>query len=173
MSWGGGGRLSCGGWTLHLPVPTLVRDSVFRYSSIMFQTVVVGADDSPTAAEAVRQAIELAKLTGGTLHIVSAYSHQQLTSGDGETAKSISSGDLAQALLDDLASRARLAGVEVTAHGKAGSPANAICEVAVEVDADLIVVGNKGMKGARRVLGSVPNSVAHQAPCSVLIAATT
>jgi nucleotide-binding universal stress UspA family protein len=36
-----------------------------------------------------------------------------------------------------------------------------------------IVVGNKGMRGARRVLGSVPNSVAHLAPCSVLIVDTT
>jgi len=61
----------------------------------------------------------------------------------------------------------------VKIHGKAGAPADAICEVAAEVDADLIIVGNKGMKGVRRVLGSVPNSVAHQAPCSVLIAATT
>ena len=38
---------------------------------------------------------------------------------------------------------------------------------------DLIVVGNKGMKGVRRVLGSVPNSVAHGAACSVLIVDTT
>ena len=57
-------------------------------------------------------------------------------------------------------------------HGKAGDPADAICEVAAEVGADVIVVGNKGMNGVRRVLGSVPNSVAHQAPCSVLIAFT-
>jgi nucleotide-binding universal stress UspA family protein len=140
----------------------------------MFQTVVVGADESPTASEAVRQAIELVKLTGGKLHIVTAYGHQQLSAGgEGEFAKSVSTSELAQSLLDDLASRARLAGVEVTVHGKAGSPANLICDVAAEVDADLIIVGNKGMKGARRVLGSVPNSVAHQAPCSVLIAATT
>jgi nucleotide-binding universal stress UspA family protein len=54
-----------------------------------------------------------------------------------------------------------------------GAPADAICEVAREVSADLIVVGNKGMQGIRRVLGSVPNSVAHQAPCDVLIAFTT
>jgi nucleotide-binding universal stress UspA family protein len=60
----------------------------------------------------------------------------------------------------------------VDTHAKAGSPADAICEVATDVQADLIVVGNKGMSGARRILGSVPNSVAHQAPCSVLIADT-
>jgi nucleotide-binding universal stress UspA family protein len=45
--------------------------------------------------------------------------------------------------------------------------------VATQVKADVIVVGNKGMTGLRRVLGSVPNSVAHQAPCAVLIAFTT
>ena len=56
---------------------------------------------------------------------------------------------------------------------RTGAPADAICEVATRVDADLIVVGNKGMRGVRRVLGSVPNSVAHQAPCAVLIAFTS
>jgi nucleotide-binding universal stress UspA family protein len=45
--------------------------------------------------------------------------------------------------------------------------------VAEEVGADLVVVGNRGMKGARRVLGSVPNTIAHGATCSVLIADTT
>jgi nucleotide-binding universal stress UspA family protein len=48
----------------------------------------------------------------------------------------------------------------------------AVCEVASTVDADLIVIGNRGMTGARRVLGSVPNSVAHHASCSVLIVET-
>jgi nucleotide-binding universal stress UspA family protein len=138
----------------------------------MFETVVVGADGSDTAAEAVRQAIELVKLTGGRLHIVSAYSPHALKSGEGEFTKSLGSDSVARALLDDLGSRAALAGVQVDTHAKAGSPADAICEVATDVQADLIVVGNKGMSGARRILGSVPNSVAHQAPCSVLIADT-
>lgn len=64
-------------------------------------------------------------------------------------------------------------GLDPKIHGKAAVPADAICKVATEVGADLIIVGNKGMKGVRRVLGSVPNSVARQAPCSVLIVATT
>jgi nucleotide-binding universal stress UspA family protein len=141
---------------------------------LMFETVVVGADGSASAAEAVRQAIELLKLTGGRLHIVSAYQSQQIKlSGGEEFARSLDSGELADSVLADLSSRARSASVEVQIHGKAGAPADAICEVAAEVGADLIVVGNKGMKGVRRVLGSVPNSVAHQAPCSVLIVATT
>ena len=55
----------------------------------------------------------------------------------------------------------------------AGDPADGLVKVADEVKADLMVVGNKGMRGARRILGSVPNKVARGAGCSVLIADTT
>jgi nucleotide-binding universal stress UspA family protein len=140
----------------------------------VFETVVVGADGSDTAAEAVRVAIGLVKLSGGRLHIVTAYKPQQLHSPAGdEFSGSLSAGDLAQNVLADLASRARGSDVDVETHMKAADPAEAICDVATEVKADVIVVGNKGMQGLRRVLGSVPNSVAHQAPCAVLIAFTT
>ncbi len=140
----------------------------------MFETVVVGADGSDTAAEAVRVATELVKLSNGNLHIVTAYRPQQLRSAAGEEfAESLTSDDLAQSVLDGLASRAATAGVAVEKHLKSGGAADVICEVATQVKADVIVVGNKGMTGLRRVLGSVPNSVAHQAPCAVLIAFTT
>jgi nucleotide-binding universal stress UspA family protein len=140
----------------------------------VFETVVVGADGSATAAEAVRVATELVKLSDGNLHIVTAYRPQQLRSAAGEEfAESLTSADLAESVLDDLASRARTAGVAVDKHLKSGPAADVICEVATQVKADVIVVGNKGMTGLRRVLGSVPNSVAHQAPCAVLIAFTT
>ena len=52
-------------------------------------------------------------------------------------------------------------------HLAAGSPADALTELAGKVDADLIVVGSKGMQGSRRLLGSIPNSVAHGATCNV------
>ena len=140
----------------------------------MFETVVVGADGSDTAAEAVRVATELVKLSNGNLHIVTAYRPVQLRSeAGGEFSESLTSGDVAEAVLADLASRARTSGVAVDTHLKNGAAADVICEVATEVKADVIVVGNKGMTGLRRVLGSVPNSVAHQAPCAVLIAFTT
>ena len=58
-------------------------------------------------------------------------------------------------------------------HAIPGDATAAILRVAQEVNADLIVVGNKGMKGKGRVLGSVPNTVSHKAPCSVLIVNTT
>jgi nucleotide-binding universal stress UspA family protein len=140
----------------------------------VFETVVVGADESATAAEAVRVAIELVKLTDGQLHIVTAYKPQQLRSPAGdEFSGSLSAVDLAQTVLTDLASRARSGGIAVETHLKDAAPADAICDVAAQVKADVIVVGNKGMQGVRRVLGSVPNTVAHQAPCAVLIAFTT
>jgi nucleotide-binding universal stress UspA family protein len=140
----------------------------------VFETVVVGADGSDTAAEAVRVATELVKLSNGNLHIVTVYRPQHLQSPAGsEFSESLTSGDVAQSVLDELAARARTSGVAVDTHLKTGAPADSICEVASQVKADVIVVGNKGMTGLRRVLGSVPNSVAHQAPCAVLIAFTT
>jgi nucleotide-binding universal stress UspA family protein len=138
----------------------------------LFQTVVVGADKSDTAAAAVKEAIEIVRLTGGTLHIVSAYKPQHLSASGGES-QGIETGELADSVVADHASRARAANIPVQTHAKAGAPAEVICQVAEEIGADLIVVGNKGMAGVRRVLGSVPNSVAHNAPCSVLIASTT
>jgi nucleotide-binding universal stress UspA family protein len=140
----------------------------------VFETVVVGADGSETAAEAVRQAIELVKLTGGHLHVVSAYRHEQLSTPDSaESAGALGSGDLAESVVAGHVSRARSAGIDAEGHTRSGDAANAICDVATEIGADLIVVGNKGMTGVRRVLGSVPNSVAHHAPCNVMIAFTS
>lgn len=142
----------------------------------MFNTVVVGADDSPTATEAVRKAIALVKLTAGRLHIVTAYKPQHFSSSDAEVdkyLKSLGSDSLARSLLDELTGIARVAGIRPETHALTRAPADAICEVAAQVGADLIVVGNKGMQGVRRLLGSVPNAVAHQAPCDVLIAFTT
>ena len=77
-------------------------------------------------------------------------------------------------MLDDAAAKARAEGIEVQTHPVEADPADAILNVAEKVDADLIVVGNKGMTGARRyLLGSVPNNVSHHAPCSVIIVRTT
>ena len=66
------------------------------------------------------------------------------------------------------------ASTQVETFARQGDAADAILDVAEEQRADLIVVGNKGMTGAKRfLLGSVPNKVSHHAPCSVLIVRTT
>jgi nucleotide-binding universal stress UspA family protein len=147
----------------------------------VFTRIVVGTDGSETAAEAVRQAIDLAKLSGAELSIVSAY--EPLPKRQVEAEKLDAPADVqyeigpredVNLVLDAAAASARKEGVEVQTHPVEAEPAEAILNVAEETKADLIVVGNKGMTGARRfLLGSVPNNVSHHAPCSVMIARTT
>jgi nucleotide-binding universal stress UspA family protein len=141
----------------------------------MFSSVVVGTDGSDSAAEAVRGAIDLAKLYGAKLHIVTAYKPKPVrTEGvPEEFTERLGPGAAADSLLDDQCSRARTAGIEVEGHAGTGDPADVIVRVAEREKADVIVVGNKGMAGVRRALGSVPNSVAHNAPCAVFIVQTS
>ena len=78
------------------------------------------------------------------------------------------------AALKDAAESLEEEGLTVDRYAREGDPADAILDVAEETNADLIVVGNKGMTGAKRfLLGSVPNKVSHHAPCSVMIIRTT
>jgi nucleotide-binding universal stress UspA family protein len=147
----------------------------------MFKTVVVGTDGSETATDAVRQAAELAKDLGASLEIVSAYEPvpaQRLRQERRETPEelqwAINPREDVEATLQAAAEIARQAGVTANTHQRQGDPADAILDVAEERGADLVVVGNKGMTGAKRfLLGSVPNKVSHHAPCSVLIIRTT
>jgi nucleotide-binding universal stress UspA family protein len=148
----------------------------------VFTRIVVGTDGSDTAAEAVRQAIDLAKISGASLNIVSAYAPVSNRRVQGEQLEApadvqheINPREDVNLVLEGAAAEARKAGVEeVRTHPVQAEPAEAILEVAEGIDADLIVVGNKGMTGARRfLLGSVPNNVSHHAPCSVIIVRTT
>jgi nucleotide-binding universal stress UspA family protein len=147
----------------------------------LFQRIVVGTDGSDTAAEAVRQASELAKLGGAKLDIVSAYEpvpRERLRSESsevpGDVAYAVGPREDVNATLENSAGPARHEGIEVTTHAREGDPADALLDVAEEQNADLIVVGNKGMTGAKRfLLGSVPNKVSHHAPCGVYIVRTT
>jgi nucleotide-binding universal stress UspA family protein len=139
----------------------------------VFSTVVVGADDSSTAREAVMIAADVAQSGGAVLHIVTAYDPKSVRVDDLPEELRFSAMHPAEALLRRLSVLVREHGLEPVVHAAEGDPVDAIVAVAERVDADLIVVGNRGMKGVRRVLGSVPNSVAHKAPCSVLIADTT
>ena len=147
----------------------------------MFATIVVGTDGSETAREAVRQAVALAGRVGARLEIVSAYEpvpggrlRAEARQAPRDLQWAVNQRGDVDATLADAAGAARDGGVEARTYARQGDPADAILDVAEERGADLIVVGNKGMTGARRfLLGSVPNKVSHHAPCSVLIIRTT
>ena len=147
----------------------------------MFRSIVVGTDGSDTARKAVDEAIDLAKAVGAALCLVSAYEpvpkarlREEARQTPADLQWMINPREEVDQTLSEAADVVREAGVEVEIFAREGDPADAILDVAEERGADLIIVGNKGMTGARRfLLGSVPNNVSHHAPCSVIIVRTT
>jgi len=147
----------------------------------MFGSIVVGTDGSETAGEAVRQATELSKAIGAKVNLVSAFEpvgsqrlREERVEAPDDMQWSINEREDVEATLKNAAEKVGEAGVDVETFARQGDPADAILDVAEEQNADLIVVGNKGMTGAKRfLLGSVPNKVSHHAPCSVMIIRTT
>ena len=147
----------------------------------MFRRIVVGTDGSETARKAVQEAIALARAVGATIELVSAYEpvpsgrlREEAREAPADMQWMVNPREDVDATLREACEAISGAGVEVTPYAREGDPADAILDVAEERGADLIVVGNKGMTGAKRfLLGSVPNKVSHHAPCSVLIIRTT
>ncbi len=147
----------------------------------MFQAIVVGTDGSDTASEAVRQATELSRILHARVHVVSAYEpvgsarlREERRRVPEDMQWLVNPQEEVERALEQAAASLRDLGVEVSTYARQGDPADAILDVAEEQNADLIVVGNKGMSGAKRfLLGSVPNKVSHHAPCTVMIIRTT
>jgi len=140
----------------------------------MFETVAVGTDGSATATEAVRAAAEIAQRFDARLFLLSAFRE----TGEGSTDPT---GDETQwafnpvARLREMLARTEAelkgSGIECSTLVDEGNPADVLIRLAEDCEADLLVIGNKGMK--RRVLGSVPNTVTHRAPCAVLVVKTS
>ena len=124
----------------------------------MYRRILVGTDGSATATKAVDRAVEMAKATGASLTV--------LTAGKGDAGREIAERD---------AARHRDSGVAIDIRTSARDAASALIETAEDGEYDLIVVGNKGLTGARRFLqiGAVPNKVIHHLPTAVLIVRTT
>ena len=133
----------------------------------MFRTIVVGTDWSDTAEVAFAKALELARADEGA----AARGHCARSSAPpviGGAARPSAGPDFqADVVLDRLLEQHGATDLDVKQHMASEEPADAILAVADQVGADLIVVGNQGMR--RRVLGSIPNTVSHRAPCDVLI----
>jgi nucleotide-binding universal stress UspA family protein len=146
----------------------------------MFSSIVVGTDGSSRARQAVASAAELARTHGAKLHLVRAFrptlQAAAVAAGDAMMALAPTTDMEIQAQVEEdlerLAAEIERDGVAVQVYACPQSAPSAIISVAAHQDADLIVIGSKGMHGARRVLGSVPNSIAHQATCAVMIVPT-
>lgn len=147
----------------------------------MFKTIVVGTDGSDTATQAVRQALDLAGAVHARVEVVSAYEpvpaqrlRVERRDVPDDLQWAVNPREDVEDTLRSAIALAEEAGVWVNTYARQGDAADAILDVAEERGADLIIIGNKGMTGAKRfLLGSVPNKVSHHAPCSVLIIRTT
>jgi nucleotide-binding universal stress UspA family protein len=141
----------------------------------MFRTIVVGTDWSETAEVAFAKALELARSNGARLHVLTANPRSLAPASGGVAGASglrgVGPDFHADVALEQTLERLGGTDVEVEQHSSALEPAEAIVALAEQVNADLIVVGNRGMQ--RRVLGSIPNTVSHRAPCDVLIVQTS
>ncbi|MHC6228924.1 universal stress protein [Arthrobacter sp. MMS24-T111] len=134
--------------------------------------IVVGVDGSATAKKAAESAKDLAAALGSSLHVVSAFdSDKTEVFGSGSDRWIVSDADAAEQVARTVAESLGR-DITVTYSAARGRPADALIKEALRVDARMIVVGNRRMHGIGRVLGSVANSVAHNAPCDVYIANT-
>lgn len=139
----------------------------------MTSTILVGVDGTETAAKAARTAAGLASGLGARLVVMTAFDRSEIQNIEiGSDTWVVSSYDEAEGIARDAAATLSDLGVEVEVVAGHGKPADALVEKARELDAQLIVVGNRRVQGITRILGSVAASVAHHAPCDVYIVKT-
>ncbi len=142
----------------------------------MFESILVGADESPAARHTVGVAIEMAKRFSSTLHIVAAFSPRTYHLGSGmpdSGYENLNHEDDADALLQVLAFMANAEGVEPVVHAAKGNLIDALIETGRALDVELVVVGDRRMKGTLGVLGTSAGAVAHRVHCSILVVDTT
>jgi nucleotide-binding universal stress UspA family protein len=140
-------------------------------STQVISTVAVGTDGSETAAEAVQQAAEFAQRFDAKLVLLSAFKDTPPAGGTDEAAWAYSPAAQLREILSRTESEMNKQGIECTTLVDEGNPAEVLVQLAEDCGADMLVIGNKGMQ--RRVLGSVPKTVAHNAGCSVFVVKTT
>lgn len=133
---------------------------------------MIGTDGSERAERAVDRAGEIAKSLNAAVHVVSAYGKNPEGLLTGTVPEEKEDRTRARHSVERAQRRLARIGVESETHVWPGEPAEALVRIADEQGAQMIVIGNRGMAGARRVLGSVPNTVSHHAACDVLIVAT-
>jgi nucleotide-binding universal stress UspA family protein len=142
----------------------------------MLSTVAVGTDGSQTASGALEMAVDLVRRFDAKLVLLSAFQESggragQATGPSREMEWAVSTAAQVREILARTEADLQRQGIDCTTHIDEGEPGDVLVRLAADCGADLLVIGNKGMH--RRVLGSVPNTVTHKAPCSVLVVKTT
>ena len=137
----------------------------------MISTVAVGTDGSETASEAVKQAAEFARRFDAKLVLLSAFKDAPPPTGTDEAQWAYSPASQLREILSRTEAEINEEGIECTTLVDEGDPADVLVRLADDCGADVLVIGNKGIH--RRVLGSVPKSVTHNADCSVFVVKTT
>ncbi|MFI6601093.1 universal stress protein [Nonomuraea sp. NPDC050536] len=146
-----------------------------------YSTVLVGTDGSTSSFRAVSAAAGLAAATGATLVLACAYvpmrESERTAAADrlGDLAYKVSGSTPADDALRAAREHAVAAGAQdIVLAAEQGDAVDVLVRLAGEVEADLLVVGNRGLNSlAGRLLGSVPSNVSHRAGCDVLIVHTT
>lgn len=137
----------------------------------MISTVAVGTDGSETAGEAVQQAAEFARRFDAKLVLLSAFKEGAPPTVTDEAQWAYSPAAQLREILARTETELNEQGIECTTLVDEGDPGDVLVRLADDCGADVLVIGNKGIH--RRVLGSVPKSVAHNADCSVYVVKTT
>jgi nucleotide-binding universal stress UspA family protein len=141
-------------------------------------TVAVGTDGSGTASKAVQSAIELAKAYEARIVFLSVYHpvdehrlRREKREAPDDVQWAINPEEDVDAILTEAEELAEEQGLRWASEASTGEPAEVLVRLADKYQADVLVIGNRGMQ--RRMLGSVPNSVTHTANCSVYLVKTT
>ena len=131
--------------------------------------IVVGVDGSAPAEKALEWAVAEATRSGGSLHLVSAWLYPMAYSF-AFTSTVPAVRHKAQETVDGAAARAREAAPALTVTAEVMEQAAGPALVAAAADADLLVVGSRGIGGFEGLLlGSVSQYCARHAPCSVVV----
>lgn len=141
----------------------------------MAETIIVGVDGSDTAQLAAERAAALAVKIGAELVVVTAHASDNTEVVKiGTDTWILDDAEQAEKLAEQCAASLRVSvpNASVSASAAHGKPQDVLVSEAERLNATMIVVGNVGMKGLGRVLGSVATSVAHAAPCDVYIVKT-
>ncbi|MGH2715475.1 MAG: universal stress protein [Thermoleophilaceae bacterium] len=140
----------------------------------MMRRVAVGTDGSATAAEAVKAATDMARSFGAELVLLGVYQDagaSPASDEDPELRWASSPSARMREILERTGEEVRRSGIDCRTLTDEGDPGEVLVRLAEACEADVLVIGNKGMH--RRVLGSVPNTVTHRATCSVFVVKTT